>query len=368
MALTLPQRKRYKSERSVITVSNANYTEFKSFTVSRSVDDVCGSFNIEISRPVDNPFKTGVTIDIVIDDNRLMRGKIYNVKPRGDAKTDNIIISGRDITGDIIDSTVPDEAKVFTGSLTIQDIAHRIMVSLGLPILTVNATGSPIEPFTEDEIISCETGSTVDEFLQDYCRKRQLFINTDSEGRLVFFKGTGVNEGNKIVNLEKDDNNNAKSWDVDYNISERFHKYICKVQDEEDYQESVDISGQAIDTEIEEGRELEFILEEAGTQQECTNRAIEESNIRRARAFEATYVVQGFEDKTLWAVNQLVDINDFFGDVKGIFFLKAVEYKLDIDTGRTTKLVFTNRDAYTLQAAIGAREVKTSSTSKLWNS
>jgi len=369
MAITKKGRELYTSDRSVITISNVNYTDFKSFKVSRSVDDVCGSFSIEISRPFDNPFKTGVVIDIVLDDIVLMRGKIYNVKLRGDHKTDNIILSGRDITGDLIDSTVPDNAKVYTSGVNIEDIASRVITALGLSGIGIfNATGSAIEPFAEDEIVSCETEKRAVEFLQDYCRKRQLFLNTDETGSLIFFRATGEDRGNRIINLQKDNNNNVISWDLNNDISERFGKYICKVQSDRDYETDVDITGEAFDTEISESRQLEFILEEAGTQQECTNRAIEESNIRRARAFEYTVTVRGFEDKTLWTVNQLVDVDDFFNDVKGTFFLKSVEYKLNLETGRTTKLVLTNKDAYTLQAAKSARESKTSVAAGIWSS
>lgn len=351
----------------IITVSNTNYTDFKSFTVNRTIDDVCGSFNIEISRPIDNPFRVGKIIDVVVHGVQLMRGKIYNIALRGNAREDNIVIAGRDITGDLVDSTVPDDAKVYEAGVNIFDIAGKIIKSLGLDLTVFNNTGGEIEPFGEEEIVSCEAGQTAIEFLQDYCRKRQLFLVTNEFGGLEFFKATGQSSDNRLINLENDVNNNLLSWDTSYNSAERFWKYICKTQDESDYGTSVDFSGTAFDGQIDMGREFEFILEEAGSQKECADRAAEESNVRRARSFEYAATVQGFKDKSVWRINQSVFINDFFSAVKGFFLVKAVEYKLDVRTGTTTRVTCTNPDAYTAQAAIDAREAKTSSSGDGWD-
>ena len=352
----------YDDKDSIVRISNTNYKTFKSFSVSRSIDDVCGAFNIGITRPPNDvtPFKTGDIIDIILDDVQVMRGKIYEIIPEGDAISDDIILAGRDITGDIVDSTVPDDSKVYTDGVSIFDIAGKILRSLGLgnKIQIINLSGESIKSlsFTKEEIISCKTGYTVIKFLLKYCRKRQLFLNTDVFGNLVFFKAKGFKTGNQIINEFKNNQNNVVSYKSKFNISKRFHKYICKSQDSALWlggdDAIVDTDGIGIDGQIETTRILEFKSVESMSAEEAKNRAAEEANVRRARGFEYTAVVQGFKDKRPWAINQFVTVSDEKADVHGEFLIKGVVFNLDNLSGRTTKLILTDRDAYTAQATI----------------
>ncbi len=361
----------YEDKDNIVKISNTNYKTFKSFFVKRSIDDVSGSFNIKMSRPANDvtPFKAGDIIDIVLDKVQVMRGKIYEIDLEGDATSDDIILSGRDITGDIIDSTVPDDSKVYTGGegdegVSIFDIAGKILTSLGLDdiIRIRNDSGETIKPFTKEEIISCETGWSVIKFLLKYCRKRQLFLNTDAFGNLVFFKANGIKTGNQIINEFKNNQNNVVSYKGKFNISERFNRYICKSQSSKRWlggdDATVDADGIAIDDKISFGREFEFKAVESMDASEAQERAKEEANVRRARGFEYTVEVQGFKDRVFWAVNQFVNISDDKVDVHGEFLIKGVEYGLDIRKGRTTKLVITDRDAYTVQASINKKDSK----------
>lgn len=365
VALTTPKQI-FEETEAVITVSNTNFARFKSFVIKRSVDDVCGTFRVVISRPAENPFKRNMVIDIELDGRQFMRGRIYDIELNGEADADDIIISGRDITGDLIDSTVPDDAKVHQAGANLMTITKKIIDSLGLDIGVLNNTGGPIESFAEDEIVSCETGQTAIDFLEQYSRKRQLFINTTTLGDLEFFKAGGENLGNRLINEFDNNNNNVIVWNVNYNTSELFREYICKSQKASDTGSYDEFTGTAIDIQSVEGRKLEFIAEEVSTQAECDERAKQESNVRRARSFEYTATVQGFRDKEKWDVNQLVAVVDDFTDVYGQFFVKAVEFMLDITNGSTTRLTLTHKDAYTVQAAISAREVKTSEAGALW--
>ena len=368
--MAVSDRQTYKDNSSIVRVSNTNYKTFKSFKISKSIDGVCGEFDIVISRPVvgDIPLKSGDVIDIQLDDVQVMRGKIYETTLEGDAGTDNIVFSGRDITGDLIDSTVPDSAKVYDSDgkegsgISILTIANSIIAAKGMTgiISVIDGTESTIRSFNKDEIVSCKMGWTVVKFLHDYCRKRQLFLNTDEYGNLVFFKAKGIVTGNNIINNSKNNNNNVTSYKVKNNISKRFYKYICKTQSTTGWASlNVDAQGIAYDPDISKYREYEFKIEEnTANSATCRAWATEESNVRRARAFEYSVTVQGFGDKVMWATNQLVNVSDDKAGVYGVFLIKRVEYALDSIRGRTTKLIITNSDAYTAQAAIDARRAK----------
>jgi len=361
MSLKRVTGRSYRDTDSTVTTFNTSFKTFKRVVVSRSIDNVCGEFSITLTRPVDNstPFKVGEVLDIKIDNTQVMRGKIYSIDPEGDAGDDVIIISGRDITGDLIDSTVPDDSKVYTDGARLFDIAGSIIRSKGMDkVLTaVNGTGAEIDPFTTTEIISCEIGDTVVEFLFKYCRKRQVFLNTTVNGNLLFFRANGRETGNRVINLLSDNENNVISYKAKFNLAQRFYKYICKTQSSEAWTSgAVDSQGEALDTGVSNFRELEFKLEEGfNGASECKARAIEEANVRRARAFEYSATVQGFKDKVMWGINQFVTVHDDRSGVHGKFLIKGVEYVIDNRKGSTTRLTIVDQDAYTAEAAISAR-------------
>jgi len=330
---------------------------------------VCGEFAITLSRPADNKstFKAGDVIDIRLDGTQIMRGKVYTVDVEGDAFDDYIVISGRDITGDLVDSTVPDNSKVYTDGVSLLDIASKILQSKRMTkIININnSTGGPIVPFTKDEIISCEIGDTIIEFLMKYCRKRQIFLNTSPSGSLVFFKADGKTTGNRIINNFKNNNNNVTDYKAKFGIADRFYKYTCKTQSSGGWSDGeVDSQASVFDPGVDIFRETEFKLEEGFSgSDECKKRAAEESNVRRARAFEYEATVVGFKDKVLWGVNQLVTVSDDKSGVQGEFLIRGVEYKVDSREGTTTKLTITDKDAYTAQAALSLRNRQESSKS-----
>lgn len=366
----------YRVSDSIVKL-DINYSYFKGFRVSRSIDDVCGEFYIIITNstvtkvPV---IRAGDVIDIQIEGNQIMRGKVYEVSIQGDATSSDIVLSGRDITGDIIDSTVPDDSKVFVEEVDIFDIAGKVINSLGLSssIGISNPSGKPIKPFEASEIIVCKVGEKAVKFLHDYCRKRQIFLNTDEWGNLVFFKPLGIKSGNRLLNQKHNNNNNIISYSVKHSICDRYFLYTCKTQSSSGWKNrgisNVGTEGSALDPAISSSRQYEFLLEEGGDDTEAGDRAIEECNVRRARAFEYTVVVTGFRDVNFWRVGQLVDVQDDKAGVHGEFFIKSVEYSLSNDTGRTTKLDIVTGDAYKAEAAISLRESKKGSSGRWFNS
>lgn len=367
----------YKDTSTVIKVGSKNYKTYKSILVSRSIDDVCGIFNITMSNPKEgpSPFKVGDIINILLSGNQVMRGKIYKTSLEGDASSSDIVLAGRDITGDIIDSTVPDSAKVYSAGINIFNIAVNVVKALNLGsqiiVYTNIRDANAIPAFTADEIISCETGTKAIAFILKYCRKRRLFLNTDGSGNLLFFRADGVRTGNRVINKKSSNENNVISYKVKYSIADRYSKYICKTQDSERWggeDSAVDANGTALDPDISNTRELEFKLEEGGDSAECEIRANEEANVRRARAFEYTVVVRGFGDVVLWEVNQFVNVFDDKADLSGEFLIKGVEYRIDNNNGRTTKLIIVSSDAYTAEAAVSKRTADKTKAGSKWYS
>ena len=361
---------RYKD---MLRISDNKQLGYKKIVVGRSMDNVCGYFEITVDRGFYDRSVAfpGQVVNIELDNRQIMRGRIYRVVSLGDASSGDIVISGRDVTGDLVDSTVPEGAKIFASGVDILTIGRGVINGLGLGFLigAYLQGQNTIEPFSGEDVISDITAVSAIDFLHRYCRKRQLILNTDIFGNLLFKKAEGTRSNNEIINKFRGTNNNVISYRGTYDISKRYRKYICRSQDAELWSsEEVDSSGTALDTDplLYEGRELEFRMEEGADGSEALKRAEEESNLRRSRAFTYTAIVEGFEDKTLWAIDRVVKVVDDFIFAQGDFLIKAVEYRWDLREGKTTKLELTTVDAYTAQANIDKIKSKYSNQGLEW--
>jgi prophage tail gpP-like protein len=369
-------------EETVILIDGKTYSEMKKCTVTRHVDTVCGTFSLHLPTDKTNPFKIGSVLSIKMGGAQVMRGKVYCLEQVIGPEKDEIVVSGRDITGDLVDSTVPDSCKVFGAGVHILDIAKKIVAERGFEksIFCYNNAGD-VQPFSEDEIITCEVGDTISDFLMRYCRKRQLFLNTDPFGNLIFFRADGVDTGNNIQHLTTSNANNVIERSIKRISHECFNRYICRSQELDAWESlksvasggeerDVDTFGEAFDSRPENaGRELEFLLEKGGSSADCTARATEEADVRRSRAFEYSVKVKGYRDIKPWAVNQLVNILDTRADISGKFYICGVEYNYDMNEGKTTRLSISYKDAYVLLAKrlLSIEKAKTNQESFLGN-
>jgi len=111
-------------------------------------------------------------------------------------------------------------------------------------------------------------------------------------------------------------------------------------------------------------RILEIRADQPGSKEDSENFATWTRNIRRAKAFSYTAVVQGHyqdEAKTrLWVPNEIVSINDDFigmnSQLNAKMLIDTVEYKQNLEDGTTTIITCVDKNAYTLQAEQDLRD------------
>lgn len=332
------------------------YTLWESATFNRSLDANCGQFSITSSNPFDPsyPLRIGDRVQIIINGISVINGFIDKVTASGDLDGHRLSIMGRDKVSDLIDSSVPDSVKSMKGPISLKAMAERIIKALGAGIKVIDDTGG-IEDFGAGDLQAAESGAKCMDFLVSFARKRQVYLITNGNGDLVIFKPRNQKVITPLLHRHNGAANNVKTASLDLDISARYAKYVVRTQSntasdpDAGYDaKSVSVTGQALDPEIRSSRYLEIQGEQSMTAAEGTERANEESNLRRAKGLQYTATLHGDSqnDGSPWDIGFLADVFDDYNGVRGELLMFAIATSIDLSTGSETTIGCSPADAY----------------------
>lgn len=344
-----------------IRLNGVDYVNFVQARVDRFLEAVASSFSFTATASDSNfiPIREGDAVEIIADrEFPIMTGFVDKYISTYDAKSHTITVQGRSKLSDLVDSTVG-AVKEFE-NVNFVDLCRNIIDDLGIDTGVINQAGS-ISNFAF--LSSAETGQSAFDFLQNFARKRQVLMTDDGFGNLILTRASTTLSGNTLQNIidrpgevRRSRNNNIIAGSRTVDISKLYNQYLAQSQlnpiDLNDNPEFlVDQFGEAFDPEIRPSKRFEFYTEEATESFTLEDRAKWELAIRRARGFVYSATVQGhsFNDE-LWFPNILYQIDDEFANISGQLLCNKISYLHSTQTGSTTKLDFTNRNAYTLAA------------------
>lgn len=386
----------------VLETNGVTYDGFKSAKASMCMEDLSGTFSFHSVNIKDifTPIKIGNPCRVLVNGHSVINGYAEQIDADYDEKSHNILISGRDKTCDVIDSSIG-SGLTFSGGITLVELTKRTLSQMNITGVNVSSTLS-IAPFESTDIETSEVCETIYSFLQKYAKKRQVIMTTDGNGNIVF-----VRSSNQVIKTILTSSYNAKSTilnaalHLDY--TKRFYKYILNAQinpsaegaltpsyvqmskktgttAEKDY----NIAAVAYDSkdDIRHSRIYNF-QEETPHKEKVTAltssweqmrsfkpvrkdsdlRAQWEANIRRAKALKYTCVVQGFspidDPKIIWRPNLLVNVHDEILNFDSQLLINTVTFDYGLDNGSRTTLELVDKDTFTLELIAGIKEKKT---------
>jgi len=344
-----------------IQVNGVPYTKWESGSVQRSLDNAAGTFSFTTSTTESGefPVKAGDFVNIIVGGETKIYGYVDEISQDGGAISRTVTITGRDNVQDLIDSCVPDVAKVVKGPITLSALCKKVISGLGNTSINVLDTSGEPNIFASTELQAAESGDNALEFLQSYARKKQVMLTSTGTGNLNIFRPGTIAATSQLIHKKNNSENNIKSYRVKKSLNKMFYKYTCQSQDSvgsspnADYSASgMNISGTSIDTSVRNTRFHEIISEEPMTTIECKQRAQEMANIRRARATEYSCVVAGYAQLSgvVWDIGQKVTVIDEFAGIQGQYIIRSVNYTKDLNSGSQTSITVAPTDAYTVQA------------------
>ncbi len=342
-----------------LQVRGVQYTDFIDASVQIRLDALCRTYTFRAAgAPL--PFRGGESCRVIVDDEPVLTGSIEVVQGEYDTQGHMVTVRGRDLTGDLLDSSIADMSDVVAPTSLASAVAQVIShLGLALPLTDLAGPGNynPAE-----DTLAPEPGVNAWQYIEQLARKRQVLITADRDGGLVIADTPGPKLANAgIRNVVGRSDNNVLSASFSYDTTGRFNSYVFDSQLSPLAVNRAGATGNAgivaqstliSDGDIRRGRQLALISEFPSSSEELERRALWEANVRRARGVTYKVVVRGFrayDGGPLWPANARVDVQDDFAGIRAEMLINAVDYSYSPDSGSTTTLSMVLPNSYSLQ-------------------
>lgn len=331
-----------------LRIGSSEFTGWKSASVTRSIESLCGSFSVEIYPKKDEDIgkiAPNVTTDVLIGGKQVLRGIVDNVSSSVNDRGTSTTISGRSLTADIVDCSamnLPGKWK----ETNLLSLSKALLKPFKIEVVS-EVSDYVSFPF------KLQSGESPFEALNRANEFQGALLLSDPVGRFVITKPGNVAASDSIRY-----GYNVVSLDLVVDYSNRFSAYTVKGQ-----KRVKNSSGWGSDREVnfeasasdpvissQRYRPKLFIAEAQATETQAQNRADLEASVRAAKSMELRVVVSGWEQKIgggLWPLNGLVfvDIPQFQIDKRQLL-IASVTFHKGLQDGSTTELVLRRKDAY----------------------
>jgi len=324
------------------------------------------------------PFKGGEKCEIRIENTLILTGYLELVKIEGDSESHTISISGRDITSDLVDSSITQLGEIVKGeTITLVQVIEAVLNHIKLSeYIKVEPTSIEIEDFKKgDDLLSPKPGVNAFKFLHKLARTRQVFLTSTPEGKIRIVRGdktarSGGSIRHRVVD-NSEDVNNLLSYNMSYDESNLFYSYKNVAQSsanswlvskiEVNVKKLVNNTAGPVDSKAEpvidedmkhrSGRQMVSVMGASKSANTSFNEAKWEANIRRARARSFNCKVDGFYtgQGSLWSTNTLAKVTSDYAGIDADMLVSGLSFIFDSNLGTTTDLMFVEKDAYSLE-------------------
>lgn len=347
-----------------LKVGGKSYEGWKSARVTRSMESVAGSFELEVAwadRPQSAwPIREGDECTVEIDGETVITGYVDRRSVAYGPESHSLTVVGRDKTGDLVDCSV-DLGKWEFANAHVQALASTICERFGIEVTLHSRLGQAEIPRVLK--LSIDPGDSAFEAIERACRLAGVLAYADGLGGLVIARaGTGR------ARVELVEGVNILSASADFDISGRFHVYQVLAQHpgSATYHSAgaAAVRGEAIDETVERlERVLLIRAEGAATKAQAKKRAEWEATVRSARGDSVSVTVHGWRQKEgapLWPVNALTKVRSPLLGVDGDMLISTVEFSIDDTGGEVTHLTLRPPKAFTPEPRI------TKATARQW--
>lgn len=387
-----------KSEGLSLVVDGTPYDQWTSGEVTRSLKDFSGSFSFTMRDPDRSiatfPFASpppmfrlqpGQPVKVHADGELVLDGFIEQVEPNIDEEHAEVVISGKDKAGDLVDSAAAPDGPSEYKHVRLEQAAERIARPYGLSVRTEIDTGKPFARYALDLAESALSA------IEKGARQRHALVTSDGVGGLVITRA-----GDKRAPADLRLPGNVKGARASFSHKGRHSETIVRAQSEKAEQRRDErpapltplfvpiapeereegdgsatererrgtaLTGRARDPEIRRHRPIVHLARTKADELDARDEADWRMRTRRAESEEANYRVKGFgANGRLWRVNELAFVSDAFCGIERDMLISAVTFRED-EQGRETELTVSSPEAFAKGGA-GASRTNLKSRSK----
>ena len=348
-----------------LEVNGVRFRGFTNASVSKSMENLSGQFSFSASsrelilndtRILENQIKVQDEVRVLIDEEPIITGTVEDLNISYDAGSHSISVSGRDKTGDIIDSSTIQKQY---NQRNFKRLIELVLADNGYSNISVINEVPNIDNLSENEKVKTESGDTVFSFIDRYAQKLQVLLVTDSEGNIVITREGSGGAGGALLSTKNNPDNNILSASINVNSSDRFRFIEVYSQSDNSTFAINTVNQNAIseDTEVRAPRRKRVTSRVASNQSFLDNLAKWHVNMRRAKGQRYNCRVVGYytgrDNGLLWLPNTLVQVRDDKCQLDGQFLIQGITYTKS-NQGSFTDLSIVNTGSFSLdtQSAI----------------
>lgn len=358
-----------------VLLDGKDFDRWTRLSFDRAMDTNCGNFSIEASdkNPKDSPLQANNKVEIFWDNQVCFTGYVDTLDVsgnRGDGS--KITYGGRDTLSDAYDSSMPDKGKNKKGTYTLKSACEEALKLLGMKNKVIDTTKDKVG---DKKVKQQKTESTskVLESLAKMAAKLQVWLVANEDGDLEIMRaGERVNECNLYYLLDGDGKNNILDAALKIDLQEIFSKIKVRGKgsitfdiSSKDAADLVDINGSHYDDNARPTRYLEIKSSETMNKAQVAQRAKDEVNLRRAKAFEYVVKTNFFtgKDKKILRLGGTHIIEDELRQVSGKYLLRGFSVDYERDGGTDVTLTFAPPEAFQI-VDVDERQEKCDKTKK----
>ena len=328
-----------------LRVDGQDYGGWTMVQVRRSLDTVCGTFELSVSERWPGRARrwavtAGDACQVLINGQVVITGWVDDVEARYESDAHEILVRGRDRTGDLVDCCRDEKPDEWSGA-KLEAIAAELCRPFGIGVHAAADTGQALPHCKFNE------GETVFSFIEKLARQRAVLVHSDPRGDLVLARaGEGGQAGDA---LELGVNVKAGSSQVSHR--ERFSRYTVKGQGAGFEGAMPEIyagpAGHSQDQGVRRFRPFVVLAECQGLDVSHQDRARWEASSRAGKALKLTYQTQGWwqRDGRVWPLNAMVRVRDAYFGLDRELLVVGLTWRLDNRGGAVTSVEVMPREA-----------------------
>lgn len=357
----------------VLEINGQRYAGWKKVRVRRTLDEMADAFTVDYT---DNwggeaiPIQEGDSAKVYVErtsgsgilesltggdprGTRILTGYVDDANQTFDEKSRTLTITGRSLTGDLVDCSAIYRNRQIRGK-TLTQIAAMLAEPFGIdvslaPVVLANLTDlvhTPLRRFV------LQPGETVEQSLIPIAKKLGLLLISDTAGGLVITRGSAA----VAVSTSLVEGVNIKRASYRASWKSRYQDYTFRSQMATDGDwhgtDANQAKGHVTDDAITRYRPLELVAESQGDRKDLERRAVWERNSRAGKGQQLTLTVPGWEHADgVWELNTLVRVKSPWLRIDDELLIAGVEFGQDRQSGTTTTLTIVGQGAYDILGA-----------------
>lgn len=353
-----------------VKINGADFVGWKNLKFSRSIRENVGQFSITTTRKnnINIVARANDLITIFYKNNTVFTGFIDSITSTGSRNGNEIIYSGRDPICDLVDSSIPDKAKLIKGSISLNDLIGNIFRALG--ITKYKSIDTTIGKIGIKKVKIQKAAASSDkaiDFIAKFAASKQAWLISNEFGDLEIMRAGESDSELFFYFLE---NGNTKNNIIDAELQIDLKKIFKTIKvrgkgsitfgiSDSDVTNLVDINGSATDDWSRPTRYLEIKNHDIKTKTDAIQRARDEVNQRKAAAYQYILKTNFFVNANgePLRIGQIVFVEDEIREVHGKHVISSFEINYDKESGTNVSIVLAPPQAYQI-VDIDARQDK----------